>query len=365
MWALARARRITCVNIPCRPSLVPVWPKRTGRASGWQSCATVALAVCSALVAHAADAQSARRQAGEDRWVPSLALTAGFTIQPDHKGMGSSFIQDNTNPTFPIPTLRGPEDGNDTAVSPFVGGSFDLMTPALPIPTRPRIFIGGEILPTFAPGRDVAVQGDPKCVRGPEPGVPCARDEDGSRRRPFGETATNGTGTQVEARIGTMIYGAHIGVAFPFAFAERQFRVKPSFGWINFKVSGHGLVVDAACDPVSACTDYTPFPGLPTIPGFLRETRITARESQRFNAIGPGLDFEMDTGQFGPLGISLFIGGGAFVILEDRKISFQTTQTIIDQLGNDDVTGRFEVKIDQWIYRAHVGMRFQFIGFQP
>ncbi len=252
--------------------------------------------------------------------------------------------------------------GDDTVVSPFVGGTFELMSPALPIPTRPRIFIGGEILPTFAPGRDVAIQGEPGCVRGPEPGVPCARDEDGSRRRPFGETATNGTGTQVEARIGTMIYGAHIGVAFPFAFADRQFRVKPSFGWINFKVSTHGLVVDAACSPVG-CTDFTPIVGSPPTIGFLRETRLSVRDSQHFNGVGPGLDLEMDTGQYGPVGVSLFIGGRAYLIFDDRKIFSQTGLTISDQLGNDEVRGRFEVEIDKWMYRAHVGMRFQFIGF--
>ena len=55
------------------------------------------------------------------------------------------------------------------------------MTPALPIPTRPRLFVSGEILPTFASDRDLALEGDPGCVRGPEPDAPCARDEDGSR----------------------------------------------------------------------------------------------------------------------------------------------------------------------------------------
>jgi hypothetical protein len=346
-----------------------VWPNPTKRASGWQSFAIVALSFCLPPLANAADAESARKQAGEDRWVPSLAITAGVTAQRRQEGSAASFIQDTDNPTFPVPTLREGASGDDTAVSPFVGGAFELMAPALPIPTRPRFFIGGEFLPTFAPGRDLAIQGDPKCVRGPEAGVPCARDEDGSRRRPFGEDSLNGVGSKLEARLGTSVFAAHIGAAFPFAFGKRQFRIKPSFGWINFKVSSFGLVVDGACDPTppenGACTDYTPIIGGTTNPGFLRETRLAARDSKRFNGIGPGLDLEMDTGQFGPFGVSIFVGGRAYVILDDREMSFEATETFNDQLGNDQATARFEAEIDRWMYRAHVGVRLQFIGYQP
>ena len=308
-----------------------------------------------------AHAGSASPQAGEDRWVPSLGITAGFTFQGEHKGTGASFTRDLNDVNSTFTALRDPVAGDDTVVSPFVGGTFELMSPALPIPTRPRIFIGGEILPTFAPGRDLGVQGDPGCVRGPEPKQPCAVDEV-FRRQPFFEDAANGTGTVIESRVGTMTYGAHIGVSFPFEFADRQFRIKPSVGWINFKVSTHGLIVDAACSPVG-CTDFTLIVGSPPTIGFLRETRLSVRDSQHFNGVGPGLDLEMDTGQYGPVGVSLFIGGRAYLILDDRKIFSQTGLIISDQLGNDEVRGRFEVEIDKWMYRAHVGMRFQFIGF--
>jgi hypothetical protein len=313
------------------------------------------------LVVHTAHAGSASPQAGEDRWVPSLGITAGFTFQEEHTGSGASFTRDLNDVNSTFTELREPVAGDDTVVSPFVGGTFELMSPALPISTRPRIFIGGDILPTFAPGRDLGVQGDPSCVRGPEPKSPCAVDENGRRRTPFSAASANGTGTVIESRVGSLTYGAHFGVSFPFEFADRQFRIKPSVGWINFKVSTHGLIVDAACSPVG-CTDFTPVVGSPPTMGFLRETRLTVRDSQHFNGIGPGLDLEMDTGQYGPVGVSLFIGGRAYRILEDRKISSQTSLTINDQLGNDEVRGQFEVEIDKWVYRAHVGMRIQFIG---
>ncbi len=60
-------------------------------------------------------------------------------------------------PLPPVP-LRGSVDGDDLAVSPFVGGVLELMTPALPIPTRPRLFVSGEVLPTFAFKRNVALE---------------------------------------------------------------------------------------------------------------------------------------------------------------------------------------------------------------
>jgi hypothetical protein len=339
-----------------------VWPIDTKTASISRLFATIMLSALFSLLSTPVHAAKPTEQPGEDRWVPSAAFIAGFTIQEEQKGAGASFIREGTNPDFT--PLREPVAGDDKSVAPFVGGSFELMSPTIPIPTGPRFFFGGEILPTFAPGRNLAVQGNPDCVRGPEPGSPCASDEDGSRRIPYSAESANGTGTEVEARIGTMTYGAHLGVAFPFEFAERQFRIKPSFGWINFKMTASGLVVDAACDPTNACTDFSPVPSQPPLPGFLRETILSARDSQRFNGIGPALDLEMDAGRFGPLGVSLFIGGRAYYILDDQTIDFETTQFVVDQIGSDEYRGVFSVELDEWIYRAHIGVRVHFVGSQ-
>jgi len=301
------------------------------------------------------------RQAGEDRWVPSLAITSGVTFQK-HKGSADSVLFEDMSAT-PTTPLRGFVNGSDTAVSPFVGGSFELMTPALPLPTRPRLFLSAEILPTFASDRDVALEGDPGCVKGPEPDKPCAKDEEeGERRKGFGEDSANGQGSKTNAEVDTVVFGASLGVAFPLQIGNRQLRIKPSIGWINYEVDAEGLVVDAACDPENRCTDVTAIIGLPPTPGFLRETILTASDSQRFNGIGPGLDVEMDTGRFGPLSVSLFLGGRAYAIVDDRTISFGTEEVYDDQLGTDRAAARFEVEVDRWLYRAHVGIRFHWLG---
>jgi len=293
------------------------------------------------------------RQAGENRWVPSLAITSGITIQKQ-QGFANSVLYEDMNPD-PV-ALQGFVDGNDTAVSPFVGGALELMAPALPIPTRPRLFVSGEILPTFASNRDLAVDGDPSCVRGPEPNAPCANSPGGLSGNAFNADNANGQGTSLIAQVDTLVFGANLGVAFPVQFAEHPLRIKPSFGWINYKVKADGFVVDAECGnpngmpPSVLCTD------------FLRETILSASGSQRFNAIGPGLDVEVDVVRHGPLSVSLFLGGRAYAVLGDRAFSVSTTEAFDDQLGTDVAAGLFEVEVDPWIFRAHVGVRFQFVG---
>ena len=303
------------------------------------------------------------RQEGEDRWVPSLAITSGITIQNQEGSSDSVLFEDGS--LTPVP-LQGFVDGSDLAVSPFVGGSLEVMTPALPIPTRPRLFLSGEILPTFASERELAVKGDPGCVRGPEQGAPCAKDIGvPPPLSTFDEDSAIGQGTITSAQVDTLVFGANLGVAFPARVGKRRLRIKPSVGWINYKVDASAIVVDAACNPKTACTDsQIVFPGFPPfiIPGFLRETTLTGSGSRTFNGIGPGLDVEMDVGRYGPLGVSLFLGGRAYRILGDRTIAFSASQSFDDQLGNDVAAGSFTVDVDPWMYRAHVGIRFAWLG---
>jgi len=301
-------------------------------------------------------------QAGENRWVPSFAITGGANFQ-DQRGWVDSVVFEDGSPT-PVP-LEGSFSDEDLQVAPFVAASLELMTPAFDIPTRPRLFVSGEILPTFATKRTLVIDGDPGCIRGPEPGAPCD-EEPGSRERPFGEDGTNGAGSKTTAKILDLAYGANLGVAFPFRIGKRQLRVKPSLGWINYGVEAKGLVVNAMCTPVvlvnqqirGGCVDVGN--GAPA--GFLRETELKGDETRRFNGIGPGLDLEMDAARFGPIGAALFLGGRAYYILGNRSMEFGAEEAYDDQFGMDVAEARFKVKVDAWLFRAHVGIRFQWLG---
>ncbi len=322
--------------------------------------AAVAAAVCALLSAgglsHAAEGES---YPGEDRWIPSFAIVSGVTAQKQ-KGKVESFIIESSNPV--LTNMEPTASGDTLVVSPFVGGNLEIMTPTWHVPGRPRFFLSGEVLPTFATERDLATQGQPGCIRGPAPGLPCARDEDGTRRNPFTQDLANGRGSVTSAQIERWVFGATIGAAFPFEFNERKLLLKPSFGWINYKVRASGLVVGVRCNPTSACTDYTPVLGQPPRPGFFREMRLSQDERQRFNGIGPGLDLEMQAARYGPIGASLVIGARAYYIVDDEVMRFSKQQAYSDQAGDALTNANWRVKVDDWMYRGHVGIRFSWLG---
>jgi hypothetical protein len=57
----------------------------------------------------------------------------------------------------------------------------------------------------------------------------------------------------------------------------------------------------------------------------------------------------MDVYRWGQLGVSLFLGAGAYHVLGDRTFSFSTSQEFDDQIGNDIATASWEVEVKPWI----------------
>src|SRR5258706_9021872 len=111
---------------------------------------------------------------GDGRWLPSLAVTSGVTLA-HWAGDQTSFQLRGAAPGVPQ-TLRPAHAGDDRAVTPFVGGNLELMTPVL-LP-RVRFFAAGELLPMFGPERQLAQDGEPSRIRGPDIGAVLAVDED-------------------------------------------------------------------------------------------------------------------------------------------------------------------------------------------
>lgn len=322
--------------------------------------AVAALLHCALLVAAAGAQEVAPEarpertaQAGADRWVPSFAVVGGITVQNWKASTLGRLYPAPTladpNPT-PVP-VRPPQLGRDRDVTPFVGGSLDLMTPALPLPTSPRLFVGGELLPSFGTDRKVALEGDPGILGNPVP--------EASRPTAYGEEAALGQGSELVASLDTLVYGAHAGVSFPFELYGRALRIKPSFAWIRYGVHVEGLIVDAQCLPLvlgrQGCE--------PALGGFLREVRLQAKGRKTFDAIGGGLDLEMDTWRWGPLGTALFASARIYQVLGDRTIELEApSQSFNDVLGMARATGRFSYAVDPWMYRVGLGLRFQWLG---
>src|SRR5262249_25071188 len=170
---------------------------------------------------------------GEDRWLPSIAVTSGVLLQPQDGSLESCLFANPANATGCPATgstpLRVPASGSDRAIAAYVGADVELMAPALPIPTHPRVFLGAEIVPTLASDRNIANQGDPTCVKGPEPGDVCATQEilGPPRDTPYGQDAANGQGSVLTTNYDTLSYGANLGVAFPVQAGGAPPRIQP------------------------------------------------------------------------------------------------------------------------------------------
>lgn len=290
---------------------------------------------------------------GEDRWVPSVALVSGVAIQRWRGEVQSTFCNE-----CPIPDpnmgelpLREAASGGDSNIAPFFGAHFELMSPALPIRTSPRLFVGASIVAAFGFERSVAIEGDPGELASPLP--------DDSVLAPFSEDLVIGQGSRTAAQIDSLVYGLHAGVALPFELYGRRLWFKSALGWTRYEVDVTGLVVDAQCTQVAGsitqCNESLPN-------GFLREVRLENSGSGTFDGIGPAFDLELDTGRFGPIGSSIFVGMAAYYVLGDRRVSFGDGTTISDQLGTDAATAQFDFEMDRWMLRAGLGMRFHWIG---
>lgn len=306
---------------------------------------------------------------GENRWVPSLAVRSGVWLQSQHGDIDSCLFQNPADATGACPgppvsmPLRPPSSDDDLAIASFVGANLELMSPALPIPTRPRLFASGEILPTFSADRDLAGEGDPSCIKGPLlTDVDCV-DPTVPRTSSFSEADINGEGSKVTTNYDTLWFGASFGVAFPLQVGERWLRIKPSVGWISYKAELEGRLVDGECEPPTSCTAVIGGVGS----GTLREVNLTGSDSRRFHAIGPGLDVEMDTGRFGPLGTSIFLGGRAYRTFGNRRLEAETTTIFPNDglpLEGEAASARWEAELKPWIYQAGVGLRVQWLGWR-
>lgn len=288
---------------------------------------------------------------GADRWVPSLAIISGVTVQKWKATASGQLIP--MDPNEPTSDLRPPVSGNDLDVTPFVGGSFELMTPKLPLPASPRVVIGADLMAAFPFNRKVAIDGNPGAIEAPFPeGTPAF----------WKASDANGQGSETTAEMKTLVFGAHLGLSFPFEFMGRAMRVKPGIGWFRYEVKADGLFSTVQC------LNPPPIPpfSVPTTcnapNSTVREIQLSSGTKESFDGIGPRIDLELDTGRFGPVGSSLFVGARAYRILGERKVTFEASQTFDDAIGNDTAAARWTFEVNPWMYRAELGMRFHWLG---
>jgi hypothetical protein len=338
----------------------------------------VALAVFASATA-IARADEGEDAPGEHDWVPSFAISIGVVFG-DQKGTHSSFDRDDDVANAPFTTLRRPVTGDDRAVSPYVGGALELMTPTL-LP-HVRLFGVVEFVPFFAPERDITQEGKADRIRGPNVGAVLVGDEDafhfttgaqGTQTGPrppglgFGEDDSIGQGMRGTMQVDQLAFGAKAGIAYSFGWRGHEIRIKPSLGWFHYRLALKGHLVHAECLPFNLetlCSNTYTSPGQdpPFQHGDFREVIISGRDKGQFDAFGPGIDVEMQTGRLGPIGTALFVGIHAYYQPGDRDIALSKTATYNDAIGNTTYVANWSARVAPWIYRGGLGIRFQWLG---
>jgi len=326
---------------------------------------------------------------GESTWAPSLAVTSGVGFQRQQADLSS--IDEGSG----LP-LGLPGSGEGWRVAAYVGVNAEIMSPE--IAGGIRLFANGEYLPTFATDLDVAKVGDPQGIEIPParffPEPTCQVDSPLSPFSvpgcycPYGfgcypEEAITGVGSRTTESIGQNVFGAAIGVALPFDFLGRKMSLKPSFGWIRYSIDVDGVVFKALKKPVESPT----IPTIRPVP-VLRYVEMRDTASQTFNAIGPGLEVEMEVHQAGPVETSLFLDAHGYRVLGNRKMKLSATTSascpgpvLIQppagfeeqaalgficavQFGFQptDYSADWSFKVDPWLYRVGLGLRFRWTG---
>jgi len=258
----------------------------------------------------------------------------------------------------PPTPLRDPADGSDFGLWPGVGIDLHLMSPTiveLPLGIRPRLFINGEVTAQFPPERRTANEAALQSKLELPPERP---DLDS-----FPTTAIQGVGAETRSVPKTFQFGAQVGLAFPIEVLGRKVRIKPSFGWVHYKLDVDGRLLTAIKDDVNG--DLLP---ISSWGPNLRDISLSSSTTRSVNAIGPGIEFELESGQFGPIGAAMFFGLHAYKVLSDRTIKLKDKVTFPDgTLGGDGLLedtyrANWSHEIDPWMYRFRMGIRFHYIG---
>jgi hypothetical protein len=285
----------------------------------------------------AADPPSSTRD-DFDRWIPSVAVSMGFSTQLVKGSVDSSQQVAAFGQIFDVPIgERQFNDNQKNLNDMLIGGIVELQTPQLfRRKWSPRLFIGGEISHVSSQKRQIARDGDPSNLDNEPLGTT------------FPDEAILGQGQATTADSDNVLYGASIGVLFPFEVRDWRISIKPQARYIHKKIDFAGVVLDA---------EREGFPGDdPTL-----KVELFGDDSIDVDAVGPGLEIEIDAARVGSLAASIFISGGAYKVLSDRKTAFSTSGR--DNLDTGNYRGDWAAKIDPWIYRASAGFRVKWLGF--
>ena len=298
-----------------------------------------ALLLCLCAGSVAADSVDEREL---ERWVPSFSLVTGVNAQRAEGSLGTS---DVIGPSDPRPNqvqaqiLPGtPISGRSRMMTPFLGGSIELMTPAwLSLPGHPRAYSHVDISYAFGPSYNLPKSGDPGPFTAP-PGTSA-----------FTEAVILGQGGVNAVTVQPLLVTAGAGFAFTLSAWDRVLRIKPSLEYLREEIEFAGLVRRAVAQQ-PAGGGGRPSADEP----YFRHVTLAAKGTKVYHGLGPGLELELDTYRSGPFVLSLYLGAKAWAFLNNEKQVVVAT----NEYGEHAV---FEFLKNRWAFGGNLGLRFRWV----
>ncbi|MEZ4292081.1 MAG: hypothetical protein R3E53_16710 [Myxococcota bacterium] len=279
-------------------------------------------------------------------WRIGLGGLLGFTVQKAEAELSTSdVLGPQTAIPAPDPRVIWPAvDGKSTQTGGLIQVNLEASTPELLGNSfgRPRLFMHVDVGGNFALEDDVtrATNGARKLFLDPRLDVVNELDPD----------AVLGQGVRASLRLDPATYSAGFGAAFEWECLERTMRLKPSVEYLYQRMEAAGLVSRAIIiNSVGVNPD-----GLEDF----RHILIEARRDKVFHGAGAGLEFEMDVTPIDSFVVSWFANVRAYNILGGRDFSIYQANKDPAPNANREFA-RFRVSVDEWMYRAGVGVRIR------
>lgn len=252
-----------------------------------------------------------------------------------------------TGPRLPNPSqgsdlgseIEDPNRSREIIAAFLVGGTFGGLTPALDLPSRPRLFLDVNVALPVTTEVQLARTGDPGKLAFPTGG--------GTSGVKVTERGLIGRGNSISAQHQGPQVHAGLGVSFEFPFDDqRLIRFKPAALYSR-------TIIDVAAITVRGVRLNDQSGQNQTLEDDFREIRLTDSRREVYHAVGPSLEVEYVPGiEWGPFSLSVYARGHASFILTDRVTRMQQCNVAG---GQPDECALWKFTQDQWAYRGSVG----------
>jgi hypothetical protein len=296
------------------------------RRDRWRTFGGTGLLACSMLIT----APVALAGAGEDQWVPSIALSSAAL--PEERS-GRLFNE-----------FSGFQDGESIGLPWTVAGELALASPVIGRSlSKPRLIahVGvGYVLDSEDP---VTTRDDP----GNRPFV--------SPRQPDPLSIEN-QGSALRTQAKPLVLTGGVGGLFEIEAFDRTFFLRPTIEWMYRKDTIQAILGAGEAETLDVNGNCAP----------CRLLYINAEREKGYHSLGLGLETGIDGGRMGNFLVRFFASARAYHILGDRKADFSPTGTWERTDGlpttradpQTTISARYER--EPFHYRVGVGLQFLF-----